>query len=158
MAGIIEQNMAPAQGQAISPEAIKENTKMPPELQNAYERVVLAGMKIMFSEKTNQLVMKQMQGEGPVSERLGIGIAGLLATLFKESNKTMPPAVIIPAGVYLLAQAADFLKQSRIENIDDKAIGDAMQIFVETTIKMFGGDTDKVYSILNGFSDQNVGG
>ena len=44
MAGIIEQNMAPAQGQAISPEAIKENTKMPPELQNAYERVVLAGM------------------------------------------------------------------------------------------------------------------
>jgi|TARA_R110000868_G_scaffold146174_1_gene366901 hypothetical protein len=158
MAGIIEQNMAPAQGQAISPEAIKENTKMPPELQNAYERVVLAGMKIMFSEKTNQLVMKQMQGEGPVSERLGIGIAGLLATLFKESNKTMPPAVIIPAGVYLLAQAADFLKQSQIENIDDKAIGDAMQIFVETTIKMFGGDTDKVYSILNGFSDQNVGG
>lgn len=158
MAGIIEQNMAPAQGQAISPEAIKENTKMPPELQNAYERVVLAGMKIMFSEKTNQLVMKQMQGEGPVSERLGIGIAGLMATLFKESNKTMPPAVIIPAGVYLLAQAADFLKQSRIENIDDKAIGDAMQIFVETTIKMFGGDTDKVYSILNGFSDQNVGG
>ena len=99
-----------------------------------------------------------MQGEGPVSERLGIGIAGLLATLFKESNKTMPPAVIIPAGVYLLAQAADFLKQSQIENIDDKAIGDAMQIFVETTIKMFGGDTDKVYSILNGFSDQNVGG
>ena len=158
MAGIIEQNMAPAQGQAISPEAIKENTKMPPELQNAYERVVLAGMKIMFSEKTNQLVMKQMQGEGPVSERLGIGIAGLMATLFKESNKTMPPAVIIPAGVYLLAQAADFLKQSQIENIDDKAIGDAMQIFVETTIKMFGGDTDKVYSILNGFSDQNVGG
>ena len=158
MAGIIEQNMAPAQGQAISPEAIKENTKMPPELQNAYERVVLAGMKIMFSEKTNQLVMKQMQGEGPVSERLGIGIAGLLATLFKESNKTMPPAVIIPAGVYLLAQAADFLKQSQIENIDDKAIGGAMQIFVETTIKMFGGDTDKVYSILNGFSDQNVGG
>ena len=158
MAGIIEQNMAPAQGQAISPEAIKENTKMPPELQNAYERVVLAGMKIMFSEKTNQLVMKQMQGEGPVSERLGIGIAGLMATLFKESNKTMPPAVIIPAGVYLLAQAADFLKQSQIENIDDKAIGDAMQIFVETAIKMFGGDTDKVYSILNGFSDQNVGG
>jgi len=170
MAGMIEQNMtqpteaapeqgaAPTQGAPITPEAIKENTKMPPNLQNAYDRVVLAGMKIMFSEKTNQLVMKQMQGQVPVSERLGIGIAGLLATLFKESNKTMPPAVIIPAGVYLLAQAADFLKKSRIENIDDKAIGDAMQIFVETTIKMFGGDSDKVYGILNGFSNQNVGG
>jgi hypothetical protein len=164
MAGMIEQNMtqpteaAPAPSQAVTPEAIKENTKMPPNLQNAYDRVVLAGMKIMFSEKTNQMVMKQMQGQGPVSERLGIGIAGLLATLFKESNKTMPPAVIIPAGVYLLAQAADFLKKSRIENIDDKAIGDAMQIFVETTIKMFGGDSDKVYGILNGFSNQNVGG
>ena len=115
-------------------------------------------MKIMFSEKTNELVMKQMQGDGPVSERLGVGIAGLLATLFKESNQTIPPAVVIPAGVYLLAQAADFLNKSKIENLDDKAIGDAMQIFVETAIKMFGGDSDKVYSILNGFSNQNVGG
>jgi len=32
-----------------------------------------------------------------------------------------------------------------------------MQIFVEITIKMFGGDSDKVYGILNGFSNQNVG-
>ena len=164
MAGMIEQNMTqpvqgvPEQGTAITPESIQENIKMPPKLQNAYERVVLAGMKIMFSEKTNQMVMKQMQGQGPVSERLGMGIAGLMATLFKESNKTIPPAVIIPAGVYLLAQAADFLKKAQLENIDDKTIGDAMQIFVETSIKMFGGDSDKVYSILNGFSNQNVGG
>mgnify|MGYP003672027350 CR=1 FL=1 len=153
-----EQGAAPEQGTSISPQAIKENTKMPPKLQNAYDRVVLAGMKIMFSEKTNELVMKQMQGDGPVSERLGVGIAGLLATLFKESNQTMPPAVVIPAGVYLLAQAAEFLKKSQLESIDDKGVGDAMQIFVETTIKMFGGDSDKVYSILNGFSNQNVGG
>lgn len=148
----------PEQGAAITPESIQEGIKMPPKLQNAYDRVVLAGMKIMFSEKTNQVVMKQMQGQGPVSERLGMGIAGLMATLYKESNKTIPPAVIIPAGVYLLAQAADFLKKTQIENIDDKAIGDAMQIFVEITIKMFGGDPDKVYGILNGFSNQNVGG
>ena len=164
MAGIIEQNMTqptpgvPSAGSPVTPEAVKENTKMPPKLQNAYDRVVLAGMKIMFSEKTNQIVMKQMQGPGPVSERLGIGIAGLLATLFKDSNQTIPPAVIIPAGVYLLAQAADFLKKTQIENIDDKTIGDAMQIFVETSIKMFGGDSDKVYAILNGFSNQNAKG
>jgi hypothetical protein len=164
MAGMIEQNMtqpvqgAAAQGAAITPEAIQENIKMPPKLQSAYDRVVLAGMKIMFSEKTNKVVMKQMQGPGPLSERLGMGIAGLMATLFKESNKTIPPAVIIPAGVYLLAQAADFLKKTQIENIDDKAIGVAMQIFVEITIKMFGGDAEKVYGILNGFSNQNVKG
>ena len=165
MAGMIEQNMmqpteggAPPTEGAITPEAIKENTKMPPKLQNAYDRVVLAGMKIMFGEKTNKMVMQQIQGDGPISQRLGIGISGLMATLFKESNNTMPPAVVIPAGVYLLAQAADFLKKTQIENIDDKSIGDAMQVFVETTIKMFGGDSDKVYSILNGFSNQNVKG
>jgi len=58
----------------------------------------------------------------------------------------------------LLAQAADFLKKTQIETVDDKTIGDAMQIFVEVTIKMFGGDSDKVYEILNGFSNQNVKG
>lgn len=169
MAGMIEQNMtqplqgapeqsaAPPQGTPITPEAVKENINMPPKLQNAYDRVVLAGMKIMFSEKTNQVVMKQMQGPGPVSERLGMGIAGLMATLFKESNKTIPPAVIIPAGVYLLAQAADFLKKSQIENVDDKTIGDAMQIFVETTIKMFGGDSRQGVRNIEWFSNQNVG-
>jgi hypothetical protein len=73
MAGMIEQNMTqtvqgvPEQGAAITPEVVQENIKMPPKLQNAYDRIVLAGMKIMFSEKTNQMVMKQMQGQGPVS-------------------------------------------------------------------------------------------
>ena len=63
----------------------------------------------------------------------------------------MPQAVIIPAGVYLLAQAADFLNQSGVEKLANKDIGEAMATFVEATIQSFGGDLTKMYGLLDQF-------
>lgn len=152
---IAGQQQASAQGeQELTPQAVSGQMKLPPELQEAYERVVLAGMKMMFGKDTNAQMLKQLQSlSGPISERLGTGIAGILAELFRMSNKTMPPQVIIPAGVELLMQAADFLKRSGAEQIDNKAIGDAMDVMVTTVLKMFKLDPGKVVQ----FADQQAG-
>ena len=107
--GLIASQQSPEGRDDLSAEQVSSQIKMPPELQEAYERVVLAGMKMLFDKNTNKLAVKQLQSmEGPLSERLGKSVAGLLAELFRQSNKTMPPQVIIPAGVELLMQAADF--------------------------------------------------
>jgi hypothetical protein len=153
---IIQDKMARPEGDDIDPETIKENIKMPPELQEAYERVVIAGMKVMFSKQSHKLMLDELQKEGPMGQKLGMGIAGLMLLLVKESNGTIPPEVIIPAGINLLSRAADFIRKSKIEKITNGDIGDAMEVFISTILEKFGVDPAKMTDMLNQYSNENI--
>ncbi len=146
--GLIKSN------QAITPDEIKQQMQIPDEFKEAYERVVAAGMTIMFSDKTSKDALAIIQnGQGPVAQRLGQAIAGMLGMLFKESNNTLPPQILLPAGVELLIQAADFLRRSGLEQIDNKVIGDAMDVMVTSILQAAGMSVDKMV----GFVDQRSG-
>lgn len=134
----------PATSDALSPEKVDASIKLPPELQSAYKRVVIAGMKVMFDPKTHQLAMEQMKGDGPIAQRLGTAIAGLMLILFKQSNNTMPPQVLIPAGTSLLVRAADFLQKGGAEQITTKDIGGALEVMITTLLSKAGMDPEKV--------------
>lgn len=154
--GMIQKQMARPQGEELTTEAIKQNIKMPPELQEAYERVVIAGMKVMFAKETHRIMLKEMQKPGPIAERLGNGIAGLMLLLFKESNNTMPPQVIIPAGMELLMQAVDFMRQTGMEKPTNEDIGNAIQTMITVIMQKFGVDPGKFEQMLNSFDNKNV--
>lgn len=139
--------------QDLTPENVQSTIEMPPELQEAYDRIVLAGMKVLFNEGTNRELLKRIEGPGPIGIRLGKGMATLMLLLFKQSNETMPPNVMIPAGIYLLAQAADFLKRSEVEEIDNEDIGDAMVEYINTLITSFGGNTQKMYQLFDQYAE-----
>jgi hypothetical protein len=153
---IIQDKMARPEGDDLDTETIKKNINMPPELQEAYERVVIAGMKVMFSKESHKLMLDELQKEGPLGDKLGKGIAGLMLMLIKESNGTIPPEVIIPAGINLISRAADFIRKSEIEKITNADIGDAMQVFMSTILQKFGVDTEKMNQMLNQYSDENI--
>jgi len=154
--GLIQDKMARPEGDDIDVETIKENIKMPPELQEAYERVVIAGMKVMFSKESHKLMLDELQKEGPVGQKLGMGIAGLMLLLVKQSNGTIPPEVIIPAGVNLLSRAADFIRKSKIEKITNANIGDAMEVMISTILQKFGVGPEQMAEMLNQYSDENI--
>lgn len=154
--GIIQDKMARPEGDDIDTETIKKNINMPPELQEAYERVVIAGMKIMFSKESHKLMLDELQKEGPIGQKLGTGIAGLMLLLFKESNQTMPPEVIIPAGINLLSRAADFIRKSQIEKITNADIGDAMEVMISTILQKFGVGPEQMAQMLNQYSNENI--
>jgi hypothetical protein len=154
--GIIQEKMARPEGDDLTLEAIQKNIKMPPELQEAYERVVVAGMKVMFSKESHQIMLKEIQAEGEVSEKLGRGITGLMLLLFKESNQTIPPQVIIPAGVELLVQAADFVRKSGVDEITNADIGDAIEVFITMILDKFGADSKQIMAMVNQYSGENL--
>lgn len=153
---IIQDKMARPQGDDINADTVKENIKMPPELQNAYERVVIAGMKVMFSKESHKLMLEELQKEGPLGEKLGKGIAGLMLLLVKQSNGTMPLEVVIPAGVNLLSRAADFIRKTNLEKITNADIGDAMEIMVTTILDKFDVNTEKMKQMLDQYSNENI--
>lgn len=154
--GLIQDNMARPEGDDIDVETIKENIKMPPELQEAYERVVIAGMKVMFSKESHKLMLDELKKEGPIGQKLGMGIAGLMLLLVKESNSTIPPEVIIPAGINLLTRAADFVRKTELEKITNADIGDAMEVMISTILQKFGVEPEQMAEMLNQYSDENI--
>lgn len=147
MAGMINEEMpeemAPemaAEGapqDELTPESARAQMQLPPDLVKVYERVVDGGLKLMFSEQTREQTLQFMQGAGDPAEKMGEGVAAVMATLFKQSNNTMPPQVIIPAGVELLLHAVDVVKKSGGQwSQDDTA--ESMANMVEAIFRQFG--------------------
>lgn len=131
----------------LTPESARAQMKLPDDLRQVYERVVDGGLKLMFSEQTREQTLQFMQGEGDPAEKMGEGVAAVMATLFKQSNSTMPPQVIIPAGVELLLHAVDVVKKSGGEwNQDDTA--ESMANMVEAVFRQFGTSLDQVGGMM----------
>jgi hypothetical protein len=121
--------------------------KLPPQLQEAYQRVVLAGMKMMFSPQTHQQMMQHLeQGQGTPAQNLGQGMAGLIMIMYQKSNGTMPPQVMIPAATYLLSEAVDFLDKTKAMNLSAADVSNAMEIMIRTILQHCGIDADKLQS------------
>jgi len=154
--GLIQDKMGRPEGDDLTKESVEENIKMPPELQEAYERVVIAGMKVMFSKESHKLMLKELQREGPMDQRLGKGIAGLMLLLVKESNNTIPPEVIIPAGMKLMMEAVDFMRETGLGQPTNAEIGGGMQIMISTILEKFGIAPDKMEQMLNQYSNENI--
>lgn len=147
MVGLVSENMArPDAEDGVDPQQVREQMQLPPELKEVYLRVVTAGMKLMFSKETQAQTLKVLDQEGTMSQKLGEGVALVLMTLFLESNKTIPPQVILPAGIELVVQAADFVKQAGLAKITNKDIGDGIQVMMANVFKAFNIDPDKVFA------------
>jgi len=154
--GMIQDNMGRPQGNDLSAEAVTNNIKMPPELQEAYDRVVIAGMKVMFSDESHKMMLQFMDEEGPADEKLGKGIAGLMLILFKESNETIPPQVIIPAAVQLLMKAAEFAKQSGMGEISNEDIAGGIELMIAIILEKFGVDPTQFKQLLDQYDETAV--
>ena len=145
MAGLVNDTLTPPQQEQdlISPEKVQASLALPPNLQEPYQRVVLAGMKVMFSKETHSTMIEELNKPGAMGKKLGEGIAGLMLLLFQQSRKTMPPQLLIPAGTYLLAQAADFAKKSG-QPVTNADVAQGTTIMINTILPKFGVDPNKL--------------
>jgi hypothetical protein len=121
--------------------------EIPSNFQEAFSRVVKAGMRVMFSEQTHDLMIDQLSQEGDLAENVGKAIAGLMLLLYQKSNQTMPGEVIIPAGTYLLAEGADFIEKVTGEKITPAVMANAMQVMIDVLMEKFGVDPNRVKSV-----------
>lgn len=133
----------------LTVQAIRDKIDVPPELKEALDRIVAAGMKVMYSEETHQNVMEMMPKDGSPAQNLGVGISRLISLLYEQSNKTLPPQLMIPAGLVLLIDAADYLKQSGEMDIEDRDIGEATIVMITEIFKLAGGNADMAMQLVD---------
>lgn len=162
MAGIIEsaksgkdteQAAAPAPAESaggdLSPQGVRAQMegKLPSELRSAYERVVMAGKKVMYSEQMAPQIQELLKGPGDMGEKLGTGVAGLMALLVDKANGTMPPQLILPAATELVAEAGAFLRDAGAK-VTDQDIAEGMAVMVETILSKAGVSLDQLPELL----------
>lgn len=117
---------------------------IPVNFQESFSKVVTAGMKVMFSEETHDMMIEELSKEGELPERVGESIAGLMMLLYQKSNQTMPGEVIIPAGTYLLSEGADFIEKVTGEEITPDVIAASMQVMMDKLMEAFGADPKRL--------------
>lgn len=146
----------------IAPESVKENilTKMPENLQNAFERVTVAGMKLFYSKEIQSQLMDDSEKSGQnLATEIGVSATGMISMLQQRSNGTIPPQVMIPAGIYLIAEAADFMdKTGKFPELNDAVIGDAIEIFIVSLLQKNGIDAEQAQQLAKQMADQVEGG
>lgn len=128
---------------AMSPRAVMRAMKVTPEQQRQLLRIVAAGMKVMFDEQTHQMMLDQLNQPGPIEQRLSQGIVGLMAMLWKESKGSMPPQLIIPAAMVLLAEATDFLNKAG-QQVTPEQFGRANEMMIDSLLNQAGVSGDKL--------------
>lgn len=88
------------------------NEKVAPQDRGSLERIVLAGQKVMFSEKTHKYMLEMLDKPGDTAGKLAYGIVELMGLLLQQSKGNMPPQLIIPAGSLLLLKACEFVART----------------------------------------------
>ena len=120
----------------------KLDDDMPEKLKPAFQKVVKAGMRFMFGDKTSKFAIEQIQKEGAVADNVAEGVINLMALLYKQSNNTMPGEVIIPAGLFIMYEAFDFIEGSGMKEISPNDVAVASHNVVMGIYAQFGGDPE----------------
>lgn len=130
---------------------------------DAYDRVLTAGMKMMYSADNSKMMQDIITNEEiPVANKLGEGIANLLVMMDNTGNGTIPKEVLVPVGVALMFEAADYLFEVGVEVTEDD-LGAALELLIKGIFVGYGIDPAKVDQIIDdmgqklGFDDTDEG-
>lgn len=127
----------------ITPDSVRGDLHLNPKQGAQLDRIVLAGKRVMFSKESHAMMLEQLDGPGTLAQKLGQGVAGLIALLWQESRQSLPPELLIPSGMVLVAVAADFLRQAG-QPVTDQDIGGGIEALVTALLQAGGVDPDKL--------------
>lgn len=125
------------------------DAKVPPAQKVNYQKIVLAGKKVMFSKDLNAKLVAGMQDVPDPVQTLVDGVIGVLGLLFKESRNTMPVGPMILAGQSLLMEAMDFLEQAGMLEVTPDLISQVTKTYIETFLPKIGMDSNKMAGVLD---------
>jgi hypothetical protein len=122
---------------------------MAPEMRDAYERVLVAGKKMMYAPETADAVHGLiLDDQVPMKNKLGEGVANLLVMMDNQGNGTIPKDVLIPVGVSLLFEAADYMFECGIE-VTEQDLSDGMEIMVYGVFEAYKVPPEQVDKIID---------
>lgn len=141
---------------AIDVEPIIARTRagIPPQLQAIYDKAVLSGMRIMFDKASFQMTLESLSQPGPLATRISNGIIQLVYLLWKQSNHTLPPQIIVPLTLTLTLKAFAFTQLMADPEATKETLGEATHAAVQGVMDRFGATEDKLPQLAQAATGQ----
>lgn len=132
---------------------------MPPELKDAYDRVLLAGKKMMYSPNTQEAIVNIITDENiPVPNKIGEGVANLVVMMDNQGNGTIPKEVIVPVAVSLMMEAADYLYEVGID-VTEQDLAEGLKILIYGIFQAYGMPPEELDKLVDQAASQmDMGG
>lgn len=133
----------------ISADSFRAKMTLPPDLKKPYEQAIKNGLLVMFGESMREETLKFMESGDDIPQALADGIYSVVVYLFKQSNGTMPPQILIPVGVELLAHAVDVAKKAGID-VPDNDVAEGMGEFIQAVLTASGVGPEQMQQLVAG--------
>lgn len=122
--------------------------KLPPDQQAALEKVIHAGLTILYSPKLTQQRNERIAATTDPVKDTAEGSARMMSNLFQQSGKKMPLPVIIPAAMILGFEYLDLLAKAGKADITPDLIAKASKAIGDAVLPLFGATPDKVQAAI----------
>jgi hypothetical protein len=116
----------------------------PQELVQSIEKVVEAGKKILYSPKTRDMVMQELQSDGDIEDVIGSGVAKLTGLVYAEYKKTLPMEVLMPVNMLLMLEVMDFLEQGGKLQVTNDTLAETTQATASAMLQLLGITPEKL--------------
>lgn len=118
--------------------------KVPPDKKNAFDRIVTAGLKVMYDPQSHPLMVKQLSKPGDPATIAGEGAGALLGMIYKESKGSLPITEGVMASQIWLCEALDFMAQSGQIQITNDLVANATKSLMSHILQIFGVNPAKI--------------
>jgi len=137
---------AKVENQKAGPTFKRPTIPVSPKMKDVVDRVVAAGMKIMFAPEMADERNQAVSSNEPVSQALAKNVVGLTLILDQKSQGGIPMEAIFPAAMELLSEVGElFVKAGKPVTQDD--YNDAARLMYIMIGKKLGASDDE---LMNG--------
>lgn len=124
----------------------KLEASVPPKLKNVYDRIIVAGMKLMWSDQTHKEMvsyLERIKSPQDVPAVIAHGIAKVIQILIREGNikpkleDPFYPASMLAAQV-LCMDALQYVEQKKKIPIDQALLAETHKLLMAGLFKLYG--------------------
>lgn len=127
-------------------------SKVDAKMAQVVQRIVAAGMKVMFDSRTHELLVDAINKPGDLLENVGKGVADLMILLFQQSRGTMPQQAVGAASVILLCHALDYLGKTGKIQISNEIVAQATKAMMAYFLQRVGLTPQKMNALATGMN------
>ncbi len=119
--------------------------------QEAYDRVVMAGIQMLSDDTANDSIMQLLGNEqsGEPAKRLAKATVTLISEIDRQSNGTLPLEVVPPAAGELLENVGEFANAAGVLQVDQSVLDKATQHLIVEISELYGTSPEDIQNVLN---------
>lgn len=126
------------------------------EEQDAFKRVELAAIDILYNEKLNPQFVKMLQdGADTPAATLARVAMQIFGKIDKDSNGTIPEAVVIQGAIQSLEVVRDMVEKLGIFEVNDQVLGRAVQEMITLAADRYDIDEEELQELIDEYQGES---